>query len=258
MRLITGDETGLLKLVNTNERSFATFGEQTRSKWVKDISWIEGSLSIDDLTEDAYRRVFSVLRKGGELEFWRQEYEEHTLQQLESLTIDTQFESPVGVVPIIDESSNSPRVLAFDEGGDVVIAKLGSGSAPEEDSQKKKKNKTSEKEKKGANKDNSALQMQRGQSPDWSQVLSRFTVQGPLGVAQSCKGGGVAFGGKENDLKLYDANTTQQVWKAKNVGHDTLNLHVPVWITCMSFLKPEEDSVNGAHIATGTCLTCLY
>ena len=72
MRLITGDETGLLKLVNTDDNSYATFGEQTRSKWVKDISWIEGALPIEEVNEDTYRNVFSVLRKGGELEFWRQ------------------------------------------------------------------------------------------------------------------------------------------------------------------------------------------
>jgi len=41
----------------------------------------------------------------------------------------------------------------------------------------------------------------------------------------------VAVGGREHDLKVWDLETQQNVWKARNVKHDFLDMRVPVWIT---------------------------
>jgi ribosome biogenesis protein NSA1 len=82
--------------------------------------------------------------------------------------------------------------------------------------------------------------------------LFSFSLKSPLECCSTCYGG-VAFGGKENDLQIYDNNTGNLVWKAKNVPNDKLNLRVPIWITVIHFLRPEIDDIHtSCHIATGT------
>lgn len=67
--------------------------------------------------------------------------------------------------------------------------------------------------------------------------------------AINCNNGDIhlALGGKEADLKVYDVETQQTVFEARNVPHDKLSLRVPVWITALSFL-PGDNS----RLVTGT------
>lgn len=51
----------------------------------------------------------------------------------------------------------------------------------------------------------------------------------------------LVFGGKENDLEVWDLTTRAQTWKAKNVKLDNLSLRVPVWPTAIDFFH-EKDS----------------
>jgi ribosome biogenesis protein NSA1 len=63
----------------------------------------------------------------------------------------------------------------------------------------------------------------------------------------------VCFGGKENDVTIFDTETQQIVWKSKNVPRDNLNLRVPIWITALDSLKNDEQSVsNGVNLISGT------
>ncbi|XP_066904847.1 WD repeat-containing protein 74 [Halyomorpha halys] len=58
----------------------------------------------------------------------------------------------------------------------------------------------------------------------------------------------IATGGKENDLKLWDTQTGEQTFSAKNVRHDDLELRVPVWITDMAFiLNTRKVAVTTRH-----------
>lgn len=41
------------------------------------------------------------------------------------------------------------------------------------------------------------------------------------------------MGGRENDLALYDIETEEPVFKARNVPNDWLQLRVPIWVTDM-------------------------
>ncbi|KAL1457615.1 hypothetical protein WDU94_007824 [Cyamophila willieti] len=52
----------------------------------------------------------------------------------------------------------------------------------------------------------------------------------------------MATGGKENDLKLWDLNTTQNIFSAKNVKPDEFDLRRPVWVNDIAFL-PNSDKV---------------
>ena len=85
------------------------------------------------------------------------------------------------------------------------------------------------------------------------QELNTFTVKGPIEAAAACSDS-IVFGGKENDLLLYDIEQGQCIWQAKNVLNDNLNLRVPIWHTSVDFLHSTTDSTStsGALIASGT------
>lgn len=68
-----------------------------------------------------------------------------------------------------------------------------------------------------------------------------FAVPGPVSACAVTTAGAV-FGGKENDVQMYDLHTQQLVWKAKNVPNDKLNLRIPVWITAIDSLQGGGDT----------------
>eukprot|EP00123_Amoebidium_parasiticum_P015023 comp22746_c3_seq1/m.35478 comp22746_c3_seq1/g.35478 ORF comp22746_c3_seq1/g.35478 comp22746_c3_seq1/m.35478 type:complete len:397 (-) comp22746_c3_seq1:93-1283(-) len=57
-----------------------------------------------------------------------------------------------------------------------------------------------------------------------------------------------AVGGKENDLKIYDVNGNQPIFKAKNVSNDEVDLRVPVFVTDLHFIP----GTDGSQIAVTT------
>lgn len=92
---------------------------------------------------------------------------------------------------------------------------------------------------------------------DESSKLSKVTtleVKAPLEFAQiydldqdATSGDFVfAYGGEENLIKLVqlkrDFSSLTQIWEAKNVKNDRLDLRVPVWPIALRFLKPFESS----------------
>ena len=42
-----------------------------------------------------------------------------------------------------------------------------------------------------------------------------------------------AYGGRENDLCLYDLEKQESIFTARNVPHDFLSLRVPIWVSDM-------------------------
>ena len=85
-----------------------------------------------------------------------------------------------------------------------------------------------------------------------------FQVRGPVeSVAASTTR--AVFGGKENDLELWDLERGESVWTAKNVPHDEVRLRVPVWIAGVDFFGADADG-NSDVIVTGTghCHIRLY
>ncbi|ORX96877.1 WD40 repeat-like protein [Basidiobolus meristosporus CBS 931.73] len=53
----------------------------------------------------------------------------------------------------------------------------------------------------------------------------------------------LATGGKERDLNIWDINQAEPIFKAKNVKNDFLDLRVPVWITATQFLNEDTHKV---------------
>ena len=66
----------------------------------------------------------------------------------------------------------------------------------------------------------------------------------------------VAFGGKENNLKLYDIEHLEKpVFTAKNVRNDFLDLRQPVWVNAIDFIGNEESRII---VGTGHHKVQLY
>ncbi|TDH70038.1 hypothetical protein CCR75_000891 [Bremia lactucae] len=61
----------------------------------------------------------------------------------------------------------------------------------------------------------------------------------------------IGVGGKECDLKLWSLETEQVLFRAKNVTHDKLDMRVPVWIKDLRFLATPGTS-NGHRVLVGT------
>ncbi|RHY27588.1 hypothetical protein DYB32_006677 [Aphanomyces invadans] len=65
----------------------------------------------------------------------------------------------------------------------------------------------------------------------------------------------IAIGGKERDMNVWDLQTQQAVFKAKNVTHDNLDMRVPVWVKAITFLPPTSaagGSESGHRLVVGT------
>jgi ribosome biogenesis protein NSA1 len=63
----------------------------------------------------------------------------------------------------------------------------------------------------------------------------------------------VACGGKDREAVLWDLNTAQQVWKAKNLPPDKQTLLQPlVWPTAIQFLNEMDIGTSGQVLAVGT------
>ncbi|KAL3670383.1 hypothetical protein V7S43_004692 [Phytophthora oleae] len=61
----------------------------------------------------------------------------------------------------------------------------------------------------------------------------------------------IGVGGKEHDLNLWSLETQQVLFKAKNVTHDKLDMRVPVWVKDLRFLSTAGNS-NGHRVIVGT------
>lgn len=116
MNVITGDENGFLKLVNTSRRSYTPVGNQSRNNGVKGLTW-----AIDGPSH-SITNIFSALRSGGELEFWKHDAEAVLLHSLSALTIQTGFQNPTGLVSIWGGQQSAAHVVAYDGNGDCVVA----------------------------------------------------------------------------------------------------------------------------------------
>jgi hypothetical protein len=225
MRAVVADETGLLKVINLLDRN-SRRGRNAKyddNESNYDIAQCYGEQSraysivgLNRLHESETK--FSVLRKDGQLELWEMEDEDGSLE-IKSFTA-TSITDSVNSVEFWND--NTSAIVSFGVSGDVVISKL------DED------------------------RSEWTNSVDGSVPESaRFSVKSPLSAASTCRDG-IAFGGNENDLKMYDIETLQPAWSASNVPFDKLRLRVPIWITSLSFMQPQKDSISKANLVTGT------
>ncbi|KXN73504.1 WD40 repeat-like protein [Conidiobolus coronatus NRRL 28638] len=81
------------------------------------------------------------------------------------------------------------------------------------------------------------------------QLISNKTIELEVFKVNQEKSNVFAVGGKEYDLELYDTNTSfenpekpEPIFKAKNVPHDSLDLRVPIWINDLTFIPTQIEN----------------
>lgn len=76
-----------------------------------------------------------------------------------------------------------------------------------------------------------------GAEGDGGPWLRRFALPGPIADAciDPCRAERLAFGGGENDVKVFDMEKGEVSWRAKNVRENSLCLRVPVNVNCLSW-----------------------
>lgn len=207
---VTGDETGLLKVVDYQNQVSYSFGEAQ-----------DRSLSIIGLTKSFDEQAIALLRANQSVEYWKHDFENHNLSFTKSSSIELNDASSsfVDMIPIYDASAIASHLFIYSSEGNIYLIR-NNPDLIENDAKKS------------------------------SDV---FQLKGPLSAAAGGHNGLVLYGGKENDVKLYNLQTKQDVWEARNVPHDKLKLRVPVWITSIDFFHPlSNHNEEQTTFLTGT------
>ncbi|CAM9802466.1 unnamed protein product [Pylaiella littoralis] len=243
MRIITADETGLVKVVRleSGECLAVSPGEQSRAHAVRRICYDHPASATSHhhhQPSDFLARIH-IARSAGVVETWdvsQSEREGNNDGSVCALSLrGTAVNCPAAPValtslpPTSASSSEAARVLTCNGEGEVQISCAGPDGISNDEA-----------------------------------TSTRFSIRGPISAAVAVGTGGgaggaglsLAAGGKENDLKTWDVDTGQCTWKAKNVPHDFLDLRQPVWITTLCPLAVQGVS-NGGGGSAGAGTTQL-
>ena len=109
MYVVTGDETGLVRLLNTSTNDVSTYGEvQSRSLSVLSLAWL------------SYDQRFALLRVNGDIETYEIDYSDPQQVVLEKVGVcSSGLKSPIKIIRY-DEKS----VLCYNTVGDVNIVQF--------------------------------------------------------------------------------------------------------------------------------------
>ena len=174
--VLTGDETGLLKYIRINESNniITSYGEQSRSRGIIGLDWVERN------------KISAVLRKNGDFEIWNvynesNDDDENDNEDKLALTKQIHLESlsqPVGCVTYRtnNSSSVSDKLIAYSNNGTSVIVDL--------------------------------LSLNLDHTMSLNGPISCGTVN-----SNSSSSKLFAYGGNENDLKIFDINSLKNRYK---------------------------------------------
>ncbi len=226
MRIITADETGLIKVVRleSGECLAVSHGEQARAHAVRKICHDHAAIENHSQASGVFARIH-VARSAGAVETWDASQSERQGNNGSACSLSlcgAAVDCPAAPVALASlpaastSSSESSRVLTCNGDGEVQIASVSNNKI------------------KPAN----------------------FSIRGPISAAIAVRNGGGGFAlaaaGRENDLKTWDLGTGQCTWKAKNVPNDFLDMRQTVWITSLCALGvPGVKSGGGGGGGTG-------
>ncbi|CAM9249058.1 unnamed protein product [Choristocarpus tenellus] len=210
MRIITGDETGLIKVVQveTGKCLAVSAGEQLRSRGARVLCWGHKDQRQD---KPDFSHVH-VGRNAGVVETWdvMSSTESDKVEDSCNLTLVESLGCQADLVSLACLSTQGGnrecyRLASCGTQGEVQVREVGNDTMDVEP--------------------------------------TTFSVRGPISAAfihGDGKEGVLVAGGKENDLATWDLQTKQCSWKAKNVPHDFLDLRQPVWVTAVQPVSPTE------------------
>lgn len=181
MQAITGDETGLIKLLDLSRNQYYTYGEQSRDLSIESLSWVELSDDKADADADADGdqesspggsvKAFAALRSNGALEAWK-----HTpgtlVKKCSKMLPDLQGRHKASKLAQLQHIDDASILLCVNQAGSVFMNKLVTSA-----------------------------------SSAWAwNTVATFQARGPISACATCHGA-VAMGGKENDISMYDLST---------------------------------------------------
>ncbi|GAX13932.1 ribosome biogenesis protein NSA1 [Fistulifera solaris] len=258
MRIITGDECGLLKECHpflAKKSSTKTLDDSKKSNIIVD----EGIRRINNGERSCRRRgivalswtiaeedrEFASLHLDGSVEVWERG---HYDEEFGNYRFSRKFNNIFGNV--IGDGGLDPmkRPLGFSQysikGKNMICAANTEGKVvlldPTVD------------DKQTANAVRSSFTVFQGSNNKSTKLGVTYPLASSMSVDETNHY--VAMGGKERETVLWDLNTSQQVWKAKNLPPDAQTLLQPqVWPTAISFLKDSVFSnADGNIMAVGS------
>eukprot|EP00741_Cyanophora_paradoxa_P013751 tig00020710_g13274.t1 len=203
MRLVVGDETGLLKVVSVEDgRVVRTVGSQQRDYGVECMCW------ADARPEEDPTLVAAGLKNGTVLLF------DAFDESRKPAVLGKPTGKSVRGVCAAGRGDSGGRLAVCSEEGDLSLY----SAAPD------------------------ALFGGDDDREDGGEPLRSFSVGKPVSVMRSnAAGAELAVGGKEHDLEVYDVETGQRSFQAKNVPDDKLRLRVPVWVADAAFVPGDPQ-----------------
>ena len=236
MRLITADETGLIKCVELEKNVVSILGQQPggalpsqdRSQGVTSMCWADPG---------AGESRFYAARASGVVETW--EWSEAGRGFSQAAVVEGLPSRPVAIMPL---PSAQAHVVCC-EGGEICVSDAQDGGDAGNKGRwdttplSRAERALAEKAKTASNYEKRSKPMKAGGSGE----LVCACVAEAAGV--------VATGGRERELARWDLATGESSWQAKNVKHDKYNLRQPVWVTACASLDPDAGA-NRFVVAT--------
>jgi hypothetical protein len=235
MHIITGDETGFLKLVNVTNRNYIKYGNyQSRDYGISDVMYIKEKKMILSLKINSTIDMYSINQSiNNDVDVDCDERVDITSSS--SIFINNYnnliyrkcidniiIEKPKAFQNIISNNKRSNVIVVYNTIGEIATYRI------------------------NGNNNNTNYDNNDAYCID---NISNFNISNNIEVSDTCHSGEMLFGGKENDAKIYNIETQQMIWNALNVSQDKLHLRVPVWITAIAFQQPY---INNNIFYTGT------
>ncbi|KAE9032961.1 hypothetical protein PR003_g9675 [Phytophthora rubi] len=214
MRVLVGDETGLLKSIELEKNEQRVLSSRTqpqaRSRGIQRLSWY-----ADEREAANFQRNVVLARADGVVESYEAAHGKGLSAAREP---DWSWDAP-------DKTQTKTRCVGLD-----VIHKFGSVVQCSD----------------------SGDVLVRSTLQDSGKPAS-FNVGGVLNIMrlEAASQTVIGVGGKEHDLNLWSLETQQPLFKAKNVTHDKLDMRVPVWVKDLRFLSTPGNN-NGHRVVVGT------
>lgn len=215
MRFLTGDDTGILKVVRVEAQKVERFGPQRRGDAAERLCWAGPVEQPESRVAVAYASGAIELRDGA----------------------GGQVLGAIELAPGIKslQALGSDRLFAASESGATCIVAGWRGEslrAPAADDAQ----------------------------DDSGAKVERFTLTAPLADARPdpLAPHRIAFGGLENDVKVFDLEKGEVTWRARNVKENSLCLRVPVRISQVQWATRLAPSRSLVMCATTDAKVRLY
>lgn len=247
MRIITGDECGLLKetipeLCRPKHQDKHSPSTQDGVRRVDPTEFQSRSRGVVDMSFTSPPSSFAALRVNGSIELWQEKHATNqafgtyhrirTSDNIFASNQDDETDTQTRTRPIaLDSLQDKNRLCAADSLGRLVILKADSASIEANYSPFAKQAST--------------ISYTKGQYLNMD-ICSAMAVDSV--------GSRIAVAGRERETTLVDLETGDTVWKAKNLSPDpqTLLQH-PIWSTALLFLDSSVSFCGSNHImAAGT------